>query len=317
MNKKFKIIIGIIVGILLLYLTIFVIDYNRCSNMKEPIFVVKKQENDLTLKAITYQGLGYRVEVEKMVSAKYGPEITKVEMYILDKFITGAIAETNNNEVIDESNSISEINSSSQVHNSFVGTVVEETTTYMIVEPNEDENERRSADRIRINYGTDHIDYLYGIGRKVIINYTGYIKETYPAQIDTDNILINGYEEFELSVKESDSKIKKKILNNLDLYKDNSDFDLYYYGLDEVNVTVDNKMMSLEVALRSGKMTIDGILARANQDESAGKIKSEMYRDGGTTEWYYDTYTIIKCHSLDGNRDVYIGVPEMRLKNIK
>ena len=203
-----------------------------------------------------------------------------------------------------------------QIYNSFVGTVLEETTTYMIVEPNEDEDERKSADKIRINYGTDHIDYLYGIGRKVIINYTGYIKETYPAQINTDNILIEGYEEFELSVKESYNKKKTKILNNQELYKNNSDFDIYYYGLDEVNIFVDNKTMPLEEALRSGKMTIDGILAKANQDESNGKIKSEIYKDGGTTEWYYDTFTIIKCHSLDGNRDVYIGIPEMRLNNI-
>ncbi len=75
--------------------------------------------------------------------------------------------------------------------------------------------------------------------------------------------------------------------------------------------------MSLEDALRSGKMTIDGILIKANQDVSDGTIRSEVYKDGGTTEWYYDTYTIIKRHSLDGNRDVYIGVPEMRLNNIK
>ena len=79
-----------------------------------------------------------------------------------------------------------------QAYNSFVGTVLEETTTYMIVEPNEDEEERKSADQIRINYGVDHRDYLYGIGRKVVIQYTGYIKETYPAQIDTDNILTEG-----------------------------------------------------------------------------------------------------------------------------
>jgi len=201
-------------------------------------------------------------------------------------------------------------------YNSFVGTVLEETTTYMIVEPNEDEEERKSADKIRINYGTDHRDYLYGIGRKVIINYNGYIKETYPAQIDTDDILTEGYEEFELTVKKADTRNKTKILNNQDLYKDNSDFDLYYYGLNEVNIFVDNKTMSLEDALRSGKMTIDGILARANQDESDGKIKSAMYMDGGTTEWYYEDYTIIKCHSLDGNRDVYIGIPEMRLNNL-
>ena len=142
-------------------------------------------------------------------------------------------------------------------------------------------------------------------------------KETYPAQIDTDNILVDGYKEFELSVKKSNNKKKTKILNNQELYKNNSNFDLYYYGLDEVNIFVDNQTMSLKSALRSGKMTIDGILAKANQDENDGKIKSEMYKDGGTTEWYYDAYTIIKCHSLDGNRDVYIGVPEMRLKDVK
>ena len=193
-----------------------------------------------------------------------------------------------------------------QAYNSFVGTVLEETTTYMIVEPNEDEEERKSADQIRINYGVDHRDYLYGIGRKVVIQYTGYIKETYPAQIDTDNILTEGYEEFELSVKKSDNKTKTKILNNMELYKNNSDYDLYYYGLDEVNILVDNKTMSLEDALRSGKMTIDGILAKANKDVSDGKIKNAMYDDGGTTEWYYSDYTILKKHTLIGDRDVYI-----------
>ena len=203
-----------------------------------------------------------------------------------------------------------------QTVNSFVGTVLEETTTYMIVEPSEDEDERRTADKIQINYGVDHRDYLYGIGRKVIINYTGYIKETYPAQIDTNNILTEGYEEFELSVKKSNDKKKTKILNNQELYKNNSDFNLYYYGLEEVNIFVDNKTMSLEKALRSGKMTIDGILAKANQDVSNGVINEEIYKDGGTTEWYYKDYTIIKRHSLDGNRDVYIGIPEMRLNNL-
>ena len=219
-----------------------------------------------------------------------------------------AVVENKTNEVSNNDN---------KEYNSFVGTVLEETTTYMIVEPNEDEDERKSADKIKINYGTDHYDYLYGIGRKVIIKYTGYIKETYPAQIDTNEILIDGYENFELSVKKSDTKTKFKILSNQELYKNNSNFDLYYYGLEEVNISVDNEIMPLEDALKSGKMTIDGILIKANQDVSNGKIKSEVYKDGGTTEWYYDTYTIIKCHSLDGNRDVYIGIPEMRLNTIK
>jgi len=193
-----------------------------------------------------------------------------------------------------------------QTHNSFVGTVLEETTTYMIVEPNEDEVERKSADRIVINYGVDHNDYLYGIGRKVIINYTGYIKETYPAQIDTDNIFIDGYEDFELIVEEADNTKITKILNNTELYKNNSDYDLFYCGLKEVNVKVDNKTISLEEALRTGKMTIDGLIIKANKDEINGSIKSDMYKEGGTMEYHYDTYTIVKKHTLSGDRDVYI-----------
>ena len=198
-------------------------------------------------------------------------------------------------------------------NNSFVGTVLEETTTYMIVEPNEDEIERKSADKIVINYGTDHIDYLYGIGRKVIINYDGYIKETYPAQIDTNNILIDGYEEFVLTVEIAENKTKTKILNNKELSKNNSDYDLYYYGIDEVKITINNKTMSLEEALRSGKMTIDGLIKKANKDFP----NAEVYKDGGSTQYHYDNYTIIKMHKIDGNRDVYIGTKDTTINNIK
>ncbi len=208
---------------------------------------------------------------------------------------------------------INEVNNEEKEYNSFVGTVLEETTTYMIVEPNEDEEERKSADKIRINYGTDHYDYLYGIGRKVIIKYTGYIKESYPAQIDTNEILTDGYEKFELIVKKSDNKSKTKILNNQELDKNNSDFDLYYYGLDEVNIFVDNKTMSLEDALRSGKMTIDGIIQKANKDFP----NAISYDDGGSIEYHYKDYSIIKVHKLDGNRDVYIGVPNMKINDLK
>ena len=195
----------------------------------------------------------------------------------------------------------------------FVATVLEETTTYMIVEPNEDEQERKSSDKIVINYGTEHIDYLFGIGRKVIINYTGYIKETYPAQIDTDDILINGYEEFELTVKNASNQNKTKIVSNKELDPYSSDCDLYYYGLEEVNITIDNKTIPLEEALKTGKMTLDGLIIKANKDIP----NPEIYKDGGSMEYHYDNYTIIKMHKLDGNRDVYIGTKDMTMISIQ
>ena len=41
MNKKLKIIVGIIISIIILWMIIFLIDYTRVSHFKEPIFVIK------------------------------------------------------------------------------------------------------------------------------------------------------------------------------------------------------------------------------------------------------------------------------------
>lgn len=175
MNKNTKVLLVILLTIIILWFTIFLIDYIRCSNFKEPIFVIPYETADDGGSGI-YYGLGYKVKTEKYISAKYGAQLIKVEMYMFDRFLTGAIADI----VSDDKTTNSE--------NSFIATVLEETTTYMIVEPNKDEEERKSSDKIVINYGTDHIDYVYGKGRKVKIYYYGYIMETYPAQINTDKI---------------------------------------------------------------------------------------------------------------------------------
>ena len=143
--------------------------------------------------------------------------------------------------------------------------------------------------------------------------YNGFIMESYPAQINTDYILTDGYENFTLTVKKSENTNKRKILNNTELYKNNSDFNLYYYGLDEVNVTIKGQTMSLEKALKSGKITLDGLIIKANKDFP----NATSYDDGGSIEYHYKDYSIIKVHKLDGNRDVYIGVPSMKLNDLK
>ena len=50
MKKDFKILIGVICGIIILYGIAFGIDYYRCSHLQEPIFVIKKQEDDASYK---------------------------------------------------------------------------------------------------------------------------------------------------------------------------------------------------------------------------------------------------------------------------
>ena len=198
----------------------------------------------------------------------------------------------------------------------FIGTVLEETTKYMIVEPNEDEDERKSADKIIVSFGTDHKDYLYGIGRKVLITYNGEIKETYPAQISSDEISTEGYPGFYLYSDEKQQTPKRtKVLNNQDIYENNSNYDLYYYGFENIYVNINNEEdLKLEDALKQGKVTLDAIIAKANKDLDNRVIEGNMYDDGGTTIYKYPKLTIIKSHTLEGDRDVYIGIPEMTME---
>ena len=81
--------------------------------------------------------------------------------------------------------------------------------------------------------------------------------------------------------------------------------------------------MSLEKALKDGYLTLSGILVKANKDvkeveDAYAERETELrggpmlfpiktsYDDGGSVEYRYINYTIIKYHKLDGNRDMYI-----------
>lgn len=186
---------------------------------------------------------------------------------------------------------------------SFIATIIEEEPTYLIVEPSEGELEKLQSNTRKILIANgENRDYFYGVGRKVIITYDNKI------QSDTNTIIgaiidVDGYDKFELEVVESEKIEKKKILNNKDLDKLNSDYDLYYYGLEEVNVKVNDKVMTLENALKDGYLTLGGILSKANKDRGDNVVS---YDDGGSREYQYETFVIIKYHKLDGNRDMYI-----------
>lgn len=64
----------------------------------------------------------------------------------------------------------------------FSGKIIEANTSYIIVQPNEDEEIRKSADKISISLG-EYNDVVYTVGSTVKITYDGLIMESYPAQI--------------------------------------------------------------------------------------------------------------------------------------
>ena len=57
---------------------------------------------------------------------------------------------------------------------------------------------------------------------------------------------------------------------------------------------------------------MEEIIAKANKDLP----DAIPYDDGGSIEYHYENYTIIKFHTLDGNRDVYIGNKNMTINDL-
>ena len=87
-KKTLKIVLSITIILVTLYCIIISIDMNRVNSFREPIFAILKQEDDLSMKTILYQGLGYEIRLVKDVT---NDKIMQVEMYMFNKCIAGAI----------------------------------------------------------------------------------------------------------------------------------------------------------------------------------------------------------------------------------
>lgn len=196
--------------------------------------------------------------------------------------------------------------------NYFYGKVIESTASYIIVEPNENEEERKSADKISVGLGENN-DALYMVGTIVKVTYGGTIMESYPAQVKATKIEIKSAENFEIFFKDRqliDSY--NKIYPILDKSEtDKYDYTIYAYD-GSVNIKIDDKEYSLKEALLENRITIEEIIQKANKDFP----NAISYDDGGSMEYHYENYTIIKCHTLNGNRDVYIGTKDMTLNDV-
>ncbi len=178
-----KVVISIFTILVALWGVVFLIDYSRCSQFKEPIFVVAGETADDGGSG-TYYGLGYKVKMEKNISAETGPVLVKVEMYMFDKFIVGAIADANSVGTDEDYKKIEE------EQYEFIATIIGAYEKSILVEPEKGTNERKSSDKISmgITRPTNGTNDFYVVGNKVKITYNGMIMESYPAQIFASKI---------------------------------------------------------------------------------------------------------------------------------
>lgn len=198
----------------------------------------------------------------------------------------------------------------------FYGKVVESTANSILVEPKEGEKIRNSADKISIDLGGQN-DYLYEVGTNVKITYNGMIMETYPAKIEAIDIEIKSAENFEIRFYDKSMESQQKVRPILGKNESEKyDYNIFAY-MGQVSILIDDEEMPLRDALLEGKITMDEIISKANQDVQDQKISGDQYNDGGSMIYKYGNYTIIKVHNLEGNRDVYIGTPNMTLNDLE
>lgn len=91
-----------------------------------------------------------------------------------------------------------------------------------------------------------------------------------------------------------------------------TDIDYIYY--DDVRVVyvvgglmmvdIDGEAKMLEMALNEGDVTVDNILASAEENAADGDLKYTEYPDG-SREYYYEGFTLVALNTHLSNRDVY------------
>ena len=76
---------------ILIWTSMFITDFIRCSSLKVPIFVRESDNVADDGGSGTYNGLGYTVNLKKYISAEYGTVLESVEMYMFGKVISASI----------------------------------------------------------------------------------------------------------------------------------------------------------------------------------------------------------------------------------
>ena len=155
------------------------------------------------------------------------------------------------------------------------------------------------------------------------------IDELYLLRYNNKAIPVEYNSEYTLNItrKEDDSNIKKELITDKN-FEQKHGYNVYYYGIEKVKVLQNGKEVDLKEAILKDNKIIEKIVAKAEKDTGLGIVKNYgMYKDGGTEEYEYDNYNIIKSNRLAGensrNRDVYITrsdlkyykIPDKELRN--
>ena len=147
------------------------------------------------------------------------------------------------------------------------------------------------------------------------------IDELYLLRYSKKDIPVEYNSEYTLNIirKEDDSNIKRELITDKK-FKQKHGYNVYYYGIEKVKILQNGKEVDLKEAISKDNEIIEKIVLKAEKDAGLGIVTNYgMYNDGGTAEYTYNNYNIIKCDKLSENgniRDVYITRSDIKYTDI-
>ena len=348
-KKVLIIIGAIIILLLIIYGIIFFVDYNNVSNGKLPIFAIKSNAENYNglgyhVNVKYYKDTNY-IEIINM--SAFGKTIagtvfnydevnndTNNDIIIIDD------GKIQNENLLDTflKNADNKESSTLQINNISNGST--ETITLEYVSGENDIKNSASLENTTVNTVAPDKDWTYEDYQK----YFGYFQMTkndkeerfdvyrwgikrqttentvqvifYSDTLDLAEIPIIFEYNLDSSLYEKSYDLTyhgRKDMGIKQIAKpnqyDNIDYGLYTIAGD-VTITVEQDMVySLEDALDQKIISVESILNQAKEDEKYGICETALFQDGGSIEYRYNDYTILKLNSLDGTKDLIIGYP--------
>lgn len=127
---------------------------------------------------------------------------------------------------------------------------------------------------------------------------------------DTVNTVSQGINvNYSLSVKADGTQNIQKITS--DKFRSEHYYDMYYYGLTSAKLMVNGIKTELSDAIADGSISSEELLQYADDQVKQKKIGLDIANDGGSRVYKFGSYTLIKKNTVDGDRGLYIGIPDM------
>ena len=313
MKKKVLIILVIVIVLLLvIYGGIFLIDYNNISQGKLPIFAIKSDtENNDNNKDIVIIQDG-KIQNENLLNDFIEKANNKETAALQVNNILNENTETIKLEYVPGENAINNIISENVTVTSNV--LSKEATA-------EDYQKHYGYYKMTKNNKEEKFDDLHWeVKRKTTENTVQVIFYGYLLELTEIPLICEYNLDSSLYEKKYDlTYVQRKDMGLKQIAKinqfDNNDFDVYTLEGDVI-ITIEQDMVySLEDALNQKVITVNSILEQAKLDAKYGICEAAFYKDGGSIEYRYKDYTILKFNTLDGNKDLIIGMSDSIINN--